>query len=66
MDGKPHGTVEALEEQIAKIRALRQRWADGGDLTDEERPRRQITLELLDGVLEDLLARRGRLAHPVR
>jgi hypothetical protein len=50
--------IRAIDEQIHKLRKLRERWTDGEDLSPKEKIQRGLTLELLDGALEDLLKRR--------
>jgi hypothetical protein len=50
--------VEALDEQIKKLRELRRRWAAGRDLTDDEKAKQHLTLELLDSTIKDLLAKK--------
>ncbi len=52
---------DGLDEQIRKIREMRVRWADGANLTEEERTRQELTLELLDGAIQDLIQRRREL-----
>jgi hypothetical protein len=53
--------IQAVEEHIQKLREMRQRWADGQDLTAEEKLKQKLTLELLDGAIGDLLQRVRRL-----
>jgi hypothetical protein len=53
--------IQAVEEHIEKLREMRQRWADGQDLTAEEKLKQKLTLELLDGAIGDLLQRVLRL-----
>ena len=61
MDADPWQRIKALDEQIQKIREMHRRWADGQDLSQEELVRRELTLELLDGAIDDLLKRRAEL-----
>jgi|YNPBryantNP2012_1023418.scaffolds.fasta_scaffold00053_31 hypothetical protein len=61
MQGKREEILEALDRHIERIRAMRERWASGEGLSPEELARREITLELLDGSLKDLIARREKL-----
>ena len=44
----------ALDEQIRKLKALRDRWKNPEALSPEELSRQSITLELFDGAIEDL------------
>ena len=53
--------LDGLDEQVRKVSEMRQRWADGANLTDEERIRQELTIELLDGALQDLIQRRREL-----
>lgn len=61
MGENDHRQIEAIEEQIQKLRKIRKRWADGQDLTDEEKLKRNLTLELLDGAIEDLITTMWKL-----
>jgi hypothetical protein len=58
MGKESYETVAAVEEQIERLRRIRRRWADGEGLSEEERPRRDLTLNLLDGAIQDLIQRR--------
>ena len=53
--------LDGLDEQVRKVSEMRRRWADGANLTDEERIRQELTIELLDGALQDLIQRRREL-----
>lgn len=53
--------LEVLDRHIERIRAMREKWASGEGLSREELARREITLELLDGSLRDLITRREEL-----
>jgi len=57
----PADQLQALEEQIRKLREMRQRWAKGEGLTEGELLRQELTLELLDGAIQDLIVRRNEL-----
>ncbi len=52
--GETAQRLRAMEEQIEKLREIRRRWAIGEGLSEEEKTRRDLTLELLDGVIQDL------------
>jgi len=51
-----------LDEQIRNLESLRERWRSGEGLNQEQLARRELTLELLEGVIADLLERRRKLA----
>lgn len=46
--------LRAIEEQVEKLRQIRRRWATGEGLSEAEKARRELTLDLLDGVIQDL------------
>lgn len=54
-------TLRAIEQQIEKLREIRRRWATGEGLSEEEKTRRELTLDLLDGVIQDLQRRKLEL-----
>jgi hypothetical protein len=53
--------VAKLDEQIKKLRETRRRWANGRDLTVDEKAKQHLTLEMLDSTIEDLLAQKRSL-----
>lgn len=53
--------LRAIEQQIQKLREIRRRWATGEGLSEEEKTRRELTLDLLDGVIQDLQRRKLEL-----
>jgi hypothetical protein len=61
MEKDLEGRIQAMDEQIRKVREMRERWGDATNLTKEERIRQGLTLELLDGAIEDLLRRKKEL-----
>jgi hypothetical protein len=52
--GELEERLRAIEEQIEKLRRMRRRWATWEGLSEEEKARRDLTLELLDGAIQDL------------
>jgi hypothetical protein len=58
---KPEEQIQALEEQIGKLREIRRRWAEGEGLSPKERATQGLTVELLDGAIGDLIKRRSEL-----
>jgi hypothetical protein len=58
----PCSELTALDEQIRNLESLRERWRSGEGLNQEQLARRELTLELLEGVIADLLERRRKLA----
>lgn len=55
--GNPPDLV-SLDQQIKRLKALRKKWESAEGLTDEELVKRELTLELLDGAIDDLLTKR--------
>ncbi len=53
-EGEAAEKFRAIEQQIEKLREIRRRWATGEGLSEEEKTRRELTLDLLDGVIQDL------------
>jgi hypothetical protein len=53
--------IQAIDEQIQRLLALRRQWAEKRGLNQEQRRKRGPTLELLDGAIEDLRKKKQEL-----
>lgn len=53
--------LTALEAQIRNLESIKKRWERGEGLDREQMALRQLTLELLEGAIKDLLDRRREL-----
>lgn len=53
--------LRTIENQIRKVKEIRRHWADGERLKPEEKLRQSLTLELLDGALQDLIRKKVAL-----
>ena len=61
MTRQAEGDVNAVDRQIEKLGHIRERWVEGRDLTDDERIRQALTIELLDAAIQDLVRRREEM-----
>ncbi len=53
--------LEELDQQIRNLEIIKERWEKGEGLDRKQMAVRELTLELLDGAIKDLLNRRQEL-----
>jgi hypothetical protein len=61
MKGGPEEQIRAIDEQIQKLRKIRARWEDGEDLSPDEKYKQGLTVELLNGAIDDLRKKKREL-----
>lgn len=61
MHKKTSSTLAELDAQIENLESIKERWEKGEGLNRKQMAVRQLTLELLEGAIKDLLDRRREL-----
>ncbi len=58
---KAASRLQELDQQIRNLEIIKKRWEKGEGLNRKQMAVRELTLELLDGAIKDLLIRRQEL-----
>ncbi|MEJ5377961.1 MAG: hypothetical protein WHX93_15400 [bacterium] len=61
MTKKAASRLQELDQQIRNLEIIKKRWEKGEGLNRKQMAVRELTLELLDGAIKDLLIRRQEL-----